>query len=83
MPDRILKTTVNDAGVRGIEEVPKRILRTSDIVKRYGLSKTTLRRMVEAEEFPQPIRLSERTIGWHGHEIEEWLASRERVAIRP
>lgn len=78
-----LKTTVNDAGVRGIEEVPKRILRTRDLAEMLGISKTSIRRMAEAGEFPPAISLGPRMIGWHLAEIEEWLSTRERVALKP
>ena len=37
-----------------------------------------LRRKVKAGEFPKPIELSDRRIGWREDEVDEWLASRPR-----
>ena len=61
----------------------RRILRTADVLEETGLTKTSLRRRVAEGEFPQPISLGPRSIGWHRHEVEEWLESRERVLLRP
>ena len=55
----------------------------ADLVEMLGIPKTSLRRLVDAGSFPQPVRLGPRLIGWRASEVEEWLESRERVAVRP
>ena len=57
----------------------ERILRRDAVLDRVGFSYSTLRRKVKAGEFPQPIRLGPRMIGWWEFEVGEWLDSRERA----
>ena len=60
----------------------ERIMRTPEVVKITGLSKTTIWRRVRDHEFPAPIRLgglATRSVGWRESEIENWIDSREVV----
>ena len=50
---------------------------TAEII---GVSKATLRRMVERGEGPRRIKLSARRIGYRMSDLEAWLRSREMVA---
>lgn len=58
----------------------KRMLRRPAVEAATGLSRSTLYRKIEQGEFPKPIRLSERAVGWPEDVIAEWLASREVAA---
>jgi prophage regulatory protein len=49
-------------------------------LKGIGYSRDHLRRKTRAGEFPQPIALSERRIGWVEAEVDTWLE--ERAARR-
>ena len=40
------------------------------------LSRTSLWRMVKAGDFPAPIRLSARAVGWRVGDVQRWLESR-------
>ena len=60
----------------------ERILRAREVLEVVGFSRATLWRRVKAGEFPAPIRLGSRAVGWYQREIDEWLASRPR-AIEP
>ena len=56
-----------------------RILRTPEVVKITGLSKTTIWRRVRSGDFPAPVKLGSlatRSIGWRQEEIEKWINSR-------
>lgn len=55
-----------------------RILRLPEVKTRTGLSRSTIYLKVSRQEFPAPIRLGERSIGWPENDIETWL--RERIA---
>lgn len=46
------------------------------------VSPATLRRMVQAGEFPPPVKLSHRVMAWRVEEVREWMSSRA-VAARP
>ena len=55
-----------------------RILRISEVEARTGLSRRSIRALVACGEFPRPIRLSRRTVGWLESEFNGWLL--ERIA---
>jgi prophage regulatory protein len=57
-----------------------RILRDEEVRDRTGLSRTTRWRLIKAEKFPKPVKLTEHAIGWRESSINEWLASREQAA---
>ena len=57
-----------------------RIIRLPEVIYLTGRSRSAIYRLVaESSDFPQPVRLG-RSVGWRMSEIQEWIASRERVA---
>jgi prophage regulatory protein len=42
-------------------------------------SRDHLRRKIKASEFPRPVAISEKRIGWAEPEIDEWVASKLRA----
>jgi prophage regulatory protein len=56
------------------------ILRFADMPTACGMSTSTVRRMVAAGDFPPPIRLGQRTVGWQSETIEAWLQARTAKA---
>ena len=57
----------------------QKILRRLDVQRITGLSKATLWRLVKAGDFPRPIRLGARAVGWKADEISAWIESRPRA----
>lgn len=59
-------------------EVPPRlcILRRREVEARTGLSRSTIYLRISRNEFPEPVSLGGRAVGWIESEIEGWLASR-------
>ena len=55
-----------------------RIMRKAEVLAAVGFSYSTLKRKVRAGEFPAPVKLGPRSIGWFAEEVEEWLTSRPR-----
>jgi prophage regulatory protein len=53
------------------------ILRLPEVKTRVGLSRSAIYLAVSRSEFPRPIQLGARTVGWLESEIENWI--RERV----
>jgi prophage regulatory protein len=53
------------------------ILRLPAVKTRVGLSRSAIYLAVSRAEFPRPVRLTERAVGWLESEISDWL--RERV----
>jgi len=58
------------------------ILRKKQVLAMVGLSASTIYAMQKSGEFPQPLNLSQRAIGWLTSDIEGWLAAKiaERAA---
>lgn len=53
-----------------------RILRRPDVEKAVGLSRSAIYAAMDRGEFPRPVRLGRRAVGWHLSVIEGWLAER-------
>lgn len=64
---------------------PSKILRLPELLGCIGLSRSSVYdRMSPSSkrfdpEFPRPIRLGHRSVGWRADEVEQWLRNRERV----
>ena len=53
------------------------ILRRPDVEARTGLSRSTIYAWMARGEFPQPVALGARLVGWKESDIEAWMAARE------
>lgn len=51
-------------------------LRLKAVITRTGLGRSTIYAKVKRGEFPSPINLGERAVGWLDSEIDNWLESR-------
>ena len=54
------------------------ILRLPEVRSRTGLSRSSIYLRIAQGEFPRPISLGGRAVGWTEEEVEHWLA--EKVA---
>ena len=54
------------------------MLRPPEVVKRTGLSRTTIWRRVRTGKFPPPVVLGPNAIGWPDSAVAEWLEARPR-----
>ena len=52
------------------------ILRRQQVEKRVGLSRSTIYTKIAAGEFPAPIALGARAVGWLESDIIAWIESR-------
>jgi prophage regulatory protein len=55
-------------------------VRAKEVTKLTGVSRSQIYRLVNLDQFPQPIKLSERCVAWSAAEIERW--QKERIAQR-
>lgn len=55
---------------------PEKIIRLQVVKARCGLSRSTLYNRMAAGEFPSPIALGARSVGWVESEINAWIAAR-------
>ena len=53
------------------------------MIARTGLSKSTIYAKIEAGEFPEPINLGARAVGWLADEVQAWLTARVEASRRP
>jgi prophage regulatory protein len=52
------------------------ILRLGDVRRRTGLGRSTVYDRIKAGNFPAPIALGDRAVGWVESEVSAWIASR-------
>jgi len=50
-----------------------KILRAAELASLLGISQTSLWRWRQKGDFPQPIALGPRMVGWRISEVEAWL----------
>lgn len=55
---------------------PIAIYRLPAVLEITGLSKATIYRLRQRGQFPQPIQLSPRCVGWRAKEVDAWLEAR-------
>jgi prophage regulatory protein len=53
------------------------MMRRHEVEIRVGLSRSTLYAMMAEGEFPQPVRLGKRAVGWPEVVVSAWLESRK------
>ena len=46
-----------------------------------GLGKSTIYKLIQTEDFPAPVRLAERAVGWKSTDVVEWIKNRPYTQI--
>jgi prophage regulatory protein len=54
----------------------EKILRRRDVEAQIGLSRSTIYQAIADGEFPKPIRIGKRAVGWPQSTISKWLSER-------
>ena len=54
-----------------------RILRRPEVEARVGIGRSTIYAWIANGDFPPPVKLGERLVGWRESDVKDWLASRE------
>ncbi len=57
------------------------ILRRPEVESRTGLSRSTLYTMMAEGNFPRPVKLGARAVGWAESEIAAWLDGRKAARV--
>ena len=55
-----------------------RILKLPEVESRVGYKSSSIYAKVQKSEFPRPITLGPRAVGWLENEIDEWIAQRDQ-----
>jgi len=52
------------------------ILRRPSVEAKTGLSRSSIYRMIQSGEFPAPVKLSKRSVGWDSEAVQQWINDR-------
>ena len=64
----------------GINAKPARLLRRKDVENAVGLKRSSIYELMKKGEFPRPIRIGLKAVGWLEHEVNDWLNERVRMS---
>ena len=53
------------------------IIRRKELETRIGLACSTIYAMMARGDFPRPIKIGRRAVGWRSKDIDDWLLERE------
>ncbi|HHM4445480.1 TPA: helix-turn-helix transcriptional regulator [Pseudomonas aeruginosa] len=53
-----------------------RIIRLKKVIDSTGLARSTIYKLIGEGEFPKPVPLVGRSVGWVESEVHEWIRSR-------
>lgn len=56
------------------------IYRKKTVLQMFDISASTLRRWMEDADFPRPVQLGPRAVGWPAEQCHEWLKTRPIAA---
>jgi prophage regulatory protein len=62
------------------EKAESKVLRCPQVQQRTGLSRSTLYSLFASNQFPRPIKLTSRSVGWLSSDVDEWISSRKSTA---
>jgi len=57
-----------------------RFLRLPELMQTVGLSRSTIYEKVADGQFPKPIPLSGRAVGWLSDDVSEWIATQVKAS---
>jgi prophage regulatory protein len=57
-----------------------RILRRTEVLFMTGLATSTLYAKMQAGDFPRPIKLGRRAVGWKSKDVEIWITKQAEAA---
>jgi prophage regulatory protein len=58
------------------ETRPAVALRCREVMRRTGLSRATIYRLIARGQFPSQRQLTEGRVGWSEEEVEDWIRRR-------
>jgi prophage regulatory protein len=59
---------------------PTQIERRHQVEARTGLSRSAIYAAMARNDFPRPVRLAAKAVGWRTEEVDAWIDSRQKVA---
>ncbi|WP_088283041.1 AlpA family transcriptional regulator [Ideonella sp. A 288] len=74
MPQHIASVAAA-ATAAAVNILPQQHLRMSAVVRLTGLGRSTIYRLIAAKQFPSPVRLAGRAVGWRRADLDRWSES--------
>lgn len=59
----------------------RRILRRAEVEAKTGFKRAHIYNLIKQGQFPKPMRLGVRAVGWDSREIDEWIAERLKARV--
>lgn len=56
-------------------EVKLSVIRLKEVLRKTGLSRSTIYAYIADDMFPKPFKIGLRAVGWYEHDIDEWIAN--------
>ncbi|HFH3443544.1 AlpA family transcriptional regulator [Pseudomonas aeruginosa] len=53
-----------------------RIIRLKEVMSSTGLARSTIYKLIGSGEFPRPVPIVGRSVGWVESEIQDWIFAR-------
>lgn len=60
-----------------------RLMRRVEVQQATGLSRTSLYRLIAAQDFPAQVHLSTNSVAWLHSEVDAWIADRVAASRKP
>ena len=54
----------------------ERFIRKKEVIFRTGLTSSSLYRLMEQNNFPQSVQISERSVAWKESDVDRWIETR-------
>lgn len=58
-----------------------RLIRLKEVLKISGMTRASLYRKIKTQEFPAPVKLSARSVGWVHNEVIAWVETRVKLRV--
>ena len=58
-----------------------KVLRLPEVIEITGLGRSTIYAKVSRRDFPSPIKLGERAVGWIDSDVYEWISAKRGQAL--
>jgi prophage regulatory protein len=80
LPANVRNSTVRCQSVDNLMEpdMSERIHRLPSALNITGLCRTSLYNALASRDFPEPVRLGKRAVGWRESDLMSWIASRQK-----
>ncbi len=59
------------------------VYRIADLQRVIGLSKWTVYKLMKTGDFPLPIQLTSKAVGWRVTDVEKWVNERQAAGDSP